>query len=253
MSSGRRPTKDSGSFRPTRVVIERPTELRKYEGVRVRNLDQRREVDEAIRERPFASYERAIDERPRVTTNLDPSVKDALDRIALGQGRTKSEVVREAIEKLVIDAQEKPVTLTNDRVVIQSPQEIILYSTMMISALEEALDYSVERHHNHPPPPLLIESKEYLDEIRILVAELKRLNDNLERAAKEPKKPKRTPKEVQKSAVDVKKHLNSFLDKYAQSLGKGAAALTIGTASALLVRFGIPPEAFSAILKNLKP
>lgn len=104
------------------VPIDRPTESRD-EPLRIRDLDLRREVDEAIRPRPI--YERAVDERPRVTTILDQSVKDALDRIATGQRRTKSEIVREAVEKLIIEAQEKPVTPTNDRVVIQSPQEII--------------------------------------------------------------------------------------------------------------------------------
>jgi hypothetical protein len=259
MSSDKPPPKGSESFRPSRIVVERPTELRRYEAVQPRSLDKRRQVDEAISEPSIRAYRpieaRIVDDRPRVTTNLDPGVKDALDRIAIGQRRTKSELVREAIEKLVIEAQERPVTPTNDRVVIQSPQEVIFYSTMMISALEEALEYSAERHHNHPPPALLIENEDYLHEIRHLVTELKRLNDNLELAAAEPKtaKPKRPSKAAQKSAVDVKKHLNTFLDKYAQSLGKGAAALTIGTASALLIRFGVPPEAFTAILKNLKP
>lgn len=34
---------------------------------------------------------------------------------------------------------------------------------------------------------------------------------------------------------------------------RGNLAAWIGTASALLIRFGVPPEAFSAVLKNLKP
>ncbi|MEY9706454.1 CopG family ribbon-helix-helix protein [Bradyrhizobium diazoefficiens] len=259
MPSDKRPPRGSEGTKSERLIRERIPEerlVRREEPPR-RDVELRREVDHAIQEtkpRPFRTVDnRVIDDRPRVTTNLDPEMKDALDRIALDQRRTKSDIVREAIEKIVVEAQEKPVTPTNDRVVIQSPQEVILYSTMMIAALEETLEYSAERHHNHPPPALLIEDKDYLDEIRRLVAELKRLNENLEMATKEPKKPKRTPKEVQKSAVDVKKHLNTFLDKYAQSLGRGAAALTIGTASALLIRFGVPPETFSAILKNLKP
>jgi len=255
MPSEKRPP----SYRSERIVRERIPETRlvRREEPPGRDVELRREVDYVIRgpRRYSTSEPRAIDERPRVTTNLDPEIKEALDRIAIVQRRTKSEVVRDAIEKLVVEAQEKPVTPTNDRVVIQSPQEIIIYSTLIISALEEALEYKVQRHHNHPPPALLIDDQDYLDDIRRLVAELKRLNENLELAAKEPKatKPKRPPRAVQKSAVDVKKHLNTFLDKYAQSLGKGAAALTIGTASALLIRFGVPPETFSAIVKNLKP
>jgi hypothetical protein len=36
------------------------------------------------------------------------------------------------------------------------------------------------------------------------------------------------------------KHVNTFMNKYASALGTGAAALTIGTAGALLYELGVP-------------
>jgi hypothetical protein len=85
--------------------------------------------------------------------------------------------------------------------------------------------------------------------------ELKRLNENLEfvATAPTPKRKRTTTPAAKKSAVDVKQHLNTFLERYAKTMATGAAALTVGTVSALLIRFGVPPEAFSAIIRNLKP
>jgi hypothetical protein len=72
MPSDKRPTKGSESLKPSRVVIERPTELRRYEPVRVRSLDMRREVDEAISEPSSIQAYRAIEPRAMSAPALRP-------------------------------------------------------------------------------------------------------------------------------------------------------------------------------------
>jgi phage shock protein A len=71
------------------------------------------------------------------------------------------------------------------------------------------------------PASAVNRESDYLNEVRTLVAELKRLNENLEALAKEqarvetkssPKRKKAAPKkEAEKSAVEVSKHVNTFL------------------------------------------
>ncbi len=95
----------SDGLKGERVVRERIAEDRQEPKlVPRRDVELRREVDYAIREPRERLYRgdepRVVDERSRVTTNLDPEVKDALDRIAIVQRRTKSEVVREAIDQI---------------------------------------------------------------------------------------------------------------------------------------------------------
>jgi hypothetical protein len=164
-----------------------------------------------------------------------------LEDLAVRTGQTKAELLRVLIEDTVDP--DRPAPIRSD--VVGRKTQVIFFSELFITALEEALDYDPIRHHNAPPPALRLDDDDYLEEVRTLIAELKRLNKNLEKAAKaEAKpKPKRTPaprKAAEKSAIDVSKHVNTFLNKYASGLGTGAAALTIGTAGALLYQLGVP-------------
>ncbi|WP_439360534.1 hypothetical protein [Bradyrhizobium sp. DASA03007] len=131
------------------------------------------------------------------------------------------------------------------RDVVTRKKQVIFFSKLFIAALEEAIEYDPQRHHNQPPPPLRLDDADYLAEIRTLITELKRLNDNLEEASQavSKRKPQRTPakrKAAENSAIEVSKHVNTFLNKYASALGTGAAVLTIGTAGALLHQLGVP-------------
>jgi len=68
-------------------------------------------------------------------------------------------------------------TKATQRLVIRNRQEVVAYSTLIVAALQEALDYDPARHHNQPLPALWIEDPNYLQVIRALIAELKRLNE----------------------------------------------------------------------------
>jgi hypothetical protein len=77
-------------------------------------------------------------------------------------------------------------TNATQRLVIRNRQHVVATSTLIISALQEALDYDPVRHHNQPPPALRIEDPHYLKDIRALIVELKRLNELLEIGNKSP-------------------------------------------------------------------
>jgi hypothetical protein len=176
---------------------------------------------------------------------------DALETLAAQSGQSKAELLRGLITDVVHP--DGPASLRHD--VVTRKTQVVFFSKLFISALEEALEYDPSRHHNHPPPPLRLEDADYLSEIRSLISELKRLNANLEAAAaagKTKAATKRKPakrQSAERSASDVSKHLNSFLSKYASTLGTGAAALTIGTAGALLYQLGVPLD---LILKHAR-
>jgi predicted DNA-binding protein len=188
-----------------------------------------------------------LSERPRVTTNVDASLMKELEALAERSGQTKADLLRSFIQKGV-----DPLLPRDRRDVVSRKTQVIFFSNLLITALEEAIVFDPKRHHNAPPPPLRLEDEDYLREIRALIDELKRLNSNLEDAAKATKKPnaKRLPgprKAAEKSAVQVKQHINTFLNKYASVLGTGAAALTIGTAGALLHQLGAPFDAIAKV------
>jgi len=173
-----------------------------------------------------------------------------LEALAEQSGQSKAELLRGLIEDVVDPDGPAPIR----RDIITRKTQVIFFSKLFITALEEAVDYDPKRHHNAPPPALRLDDEDYLKEVRTLIAELKRLNENLEIAAKADTKPKpkRTPaprKAVEKSSVQVSKHVNTFLNKYASALGTGAPVLTIGTAGALLHQLGVP---FDLITKAVR-
>jgi hypothetical protein len=243
-------------------VAKRPKETKGPK----RNPEKRQDVDKAIAPPPrIGQIHQAEIQGPReypgrLTARINPDLHLPVERYSEADRMSVSEFVNKAVEEYLIGRQEKSaVTPDNDKVVLDSPQEIITFSSLIIAAAKEAIEYAETDRpgRNSQPPPLLPReyTPEYLQELRRLVVELERLNKTLEAAAAAPTPQKRkraaTPA-AKKSAVDVKRHLNTFLDKYAQSLGKGAAALTVGTVSALLVHFGVPADTFVSLIKSLK-
>jgi Arc/MetJ-type ribon-helix-helix transcriptional regulator len=135
-------------------------------------------------------------------------------------------------------------TKSKGRSIIRNKALIVRYSKLVIFALQEALEYDPARHHNQPPPDLRIEDDEYLKEIRNLVSELQRLNDLLEDAVVHKAEAKRT-------VVNIAKHTNTFLDKYAGVVGKGAGYLTVGLLASILYQAGISSESVTKILAHI--
>jgi hypothetical protein len=107
------------------------------------------------------------------------------------------------------------------------------------------IEYDPLRHHNKPSPELWIDSRNYMADVRELITELRRLNDNLER--------KRPPvRQLKKSSVQFAKHANKFLDSYAGAFGKGAAALTTAAIAAVLYQTGVGKDLLSNVLAHVR-
>jgi hypothetical protein len=134
---------------------------------------------------------------------------------------------------------------TKKTIVIRDRSQAIQYSRILITALQEIVDYDPARHHNQPPPDLYVGNDKYLHEIRALIAELRTLNSLLE--AKRP-----TKKKVSVVTVDLKVHVNAFLKAHSKVLGAGTAGLLIGAFSSLLHQLGLGPDIVSEILNHLK-
>jgi hypothetical protein len=132
-------------------------------------------------------------------------------------------------------------------VVVKNRVEIMRYSVAIIAALQEALDYNTERHHNLPRPVLRLEDDEdYLTELRNLVAELRRLNALLERPTRA------NAKAAQNKASGVGRHFDKFLSSYATTLGKGLAGLTVAGVAGLLYQAGVSSDVINSLWQHLK-
>jgi hypothetical protein len=135
------------------------------------------------------------------------------------------------------DSKRKPLEIRNKK-------QVVFYAKTLIAAIQETLDYDPKRHHNRPPPALRIENPEYLEELRQLVGELRKLNELLEAPMQ-----RRSP---DTAAINLAKHFDRFLHKYSGALGTGAACLTIGVVAALLGELGLGGNMIGNILKHFK-
>jgi hypothetical protein len=119
-------------------------------------------------------------------------------------------------------------------VVIRNKRQFLLQSSILIKALEEAYDYKPRKQGNQPEPELWtdlgLDNQASRADIRELIEQLKQLNAHLAAL----RKPAVAIKDIEK----LKKHLHTFLDKYAKTAGTGAGLLTIGAAASLLSYFG---------------
>ena len=123
--------------------------------------------------------------------------------------------------------------------------------TVLIETFSEAAEYDpLLRHHNQPPPELWVNNSAYLVDLRSLLAELRRLNDNLEKLveAKAKQAPPQTAKEVGIVAMASRK----FVEAYAGELGKRAGSLTALGLAGLLGYVGAEAGAIDAIFEAIK-
>jgi hypothetical protein len=143
-------------------------------------------------------------------------------------------------------ARPKKAATQKRRLVIGDKRQVVQYSNIIIVALQEALDYDRARHHNQQPPALYIDDDKYKSDIRELIVELRRLNDLLER---------KSLRSVKKPAINLAKHLDTFLGTYAKTyakgMGWGMSGLTIGAIATLLYHLGLHDVA-GEIFRHLK-
>jgi Ribbon-helix-helix protein, copG family len=103
-----------------------------------------REAVPAYRARAYVPNQMA--DRPRVTTNVDPETMKLLEQLAKQSGQSKAELLRGLIDDVVYPDGPAPVR----RDVVTRKTQVIFFSKLFITALEEALDYDPKRHHNAP-------------------------------------------------------------------------------------------------------
>jgi hypothetical protein len=119
---------------------------------------------------------------------------------------------------------------------------------VLITSFQEVSDYDPARHHNQPPPALWVDHPRYVGDVVVLLHELRRLNDFLEKSLKAPK-----PIKVAKSAGIVATAGKKFLESYSDAMGKGAAALTIAGIATLSVYLGADKGTAESIWNLVKP
>jgi hypothetical protein len=187
--------------------------------------------------------------RPRVTLDVAPDVDAALTSISKEKGSTRAEITRLALTAYFENMGYESSFAREDvggeklvrRVHVRSAKQVLFHSELLIHAFQEALDYDPGRHHNHPPPALRLEDKEYLDELRRLVSELKQLNQFLSQLKTSKKR----------APTTAQKHLNTFLNKYAGTLGTGAGIMSLGVIATLIYQLGAGEVVFDHLLKKL--
>ncbi len=137
----------------------------------------------------------------------------------------------DSIDAVVVKAKAR----RNAAVVLRSKRQVIIQSRILIATLETAVAYDPVKQHNQPKPELYdeleVDKPGARDDIKELIAELKKLNDFLA-AMKKP------TKSDEKNIVNLRKHLNAFLATYAKMTGIGAGLLTLGLMSSLLYHIG---------------
>lgn len=118
----------------------------------------------------------------------------------------------------------------------------------IVIALEEAAAYDYLRHHNQPPPALWVGRGEYEADTKILLAEFSKLREFLDR------QPKAVPaRELDAGASLAVIAAKKFVESYAASLGKGAAALTIAATAGLFLALGVDKGTVRTIWNLLHP
>ena len=120
--------------------------------------------------------------------------------------------------------------------------EVIRQTNALIIVLQEALDYDPVRGHNQSPPVLWSDDPSYLNDVKALVVELRRLNSLME--AKRPRK-----KEAERAVIDLARHFDKFLHAYASWFGKGTALLTVAVIANLLQHAGLDPTAVCSAIR----
>jgi len=132
-----------------------------------------------------------------------------------------------------------------NRRTLKDHHQAIYYSLILIESFQEVLDYDPVRNHNRATPTLRLEDPAYLDFVRELVAELKRLNSLLS-------KRKGRQAATSGAVVSLSKHFDKFLSSYAGAMGKVTAGLTGGAIVALLYQVGVGKEVLDSLWGHLR-
>lgn len=121
---------------------------------------------------------------------------------------------------------------------------VTLHVRGLIDAFQEIEEYHPKR--NVPAPPLWKDDKDYLDDIKALTRELRRLNDLLE----EGKAPDAA--EVKKSESAIVHAATKISDAAYDTIGKGIGAAILMSVGLLAYGLGASPDVVQIILAGIK-
>jgi hypothetical protein len=131
--------------------------------------------------------------------------------------------------------------------------EVFHNLAVLITAFEEVERYDPHRQHNQPPPSLWLNHAAYRADVKDLLGELRELNKALrDLAGKDKEPPKAVAKKIEATLSVLGAGGRKFVESYADLLGKGAAALTIGAVAGFLASAGLPRELVDAVWGRLR-
>lgn len=116
----------------------------------------------------------------------------------------------------------------------------------LIAAFQEVEDYDPQRHHNGYRPALWLDSRDYLEEIKRLVVELRRLNDLL-KAQNTP-----DPAALRHSGSIVASMAEKACLSAADVIGKGIGYVILASVAAILIHSGVAIDAAQPLLNAIK-
>jgi hypothetical protein len=136
------------------------------------------------------------------------------------------------------------------QIVIRSKKQVLVQSRILITALEMAVAYDPLTQHNQSKPELYVDlgldKVGALNDIKELIAELKKLNGFLATL-------KKPTKYDEQNVIDLRKHLNTFLNAGAVVTGGGAGLMMLGLVSSLLYHIGGKEVVDFALAWKCKP
>ena len=128
---------------------------------------------------------------------------------------------------------------------VRNRAQAILHVRVLVEALEEADQFDPLRLGNQPPPALWLDQPDFLRDAKSLLAELRQLRELLQEGQTKGTVAKRTIGLVASATT-------KFIEGYADALGKGAAALTIDAAGALLFNIGLGTDVLAPLWDRLR-
>jgi hypothetical protein len=128
---------------------------------------------------------------------------------------------------------------------VRNRAQALLHVRVLVDALEEVDQFDPLRLGNRPPPALWLDRADYLRDVKSLLAELRQLGELLQDGQTKGTAAKKTIGLVASATT-------KFIDGYADALGKGVAALTIGAAGALLFHVGLGADVLAPLWDRLK-
>ena len=180
----------------------------------------------------------------RITINLSGEMAQALNAMAARREVSKNSLAETLIRDGFLS---QSIGRTH---AAKAKEGVLRYSRVLIEALQDALDYDPNRHHNQSPPDLRVSDDErFLEELRSLVAELKKLNALLEA--------KRRPiSATQQEIGSLGRHFDKFLTNYASAFGKAAGKgswyLLVAGVGGLLYHAGISKDLIDSIWNHVR-